>query len=563
MDSLTNEKTIKYIGNLEKDLPIANIPVMLKSKYCSTHIKSDLHGECKYDPGGYFIVKGAEKAILSMEKMADNKVFIFNKKDSTYPDGSIYTAQINSKSNDWSDNLQILTMKNRKDGVIILSTATQLVDIQLFVLMRALGIESDMQIISYITYDLQDNKMLNLLTASMNNCVDDNGVPIRTKTDAINYLIGKLRKNKRISQTSEELALQQRMMQLEKVLRVDLLPHLNEDIPKKIMFLGFMANKLLNVILGRSPLDDRDALQNKRIETPGILLAQLFRQNWRKLLNEIGKNFKKKNQSDELPINVVSQLKPSTIEQGFKTALSTGTWGMNKTKRGVAQSLQRLSWYQGTSYLRRVISPSMDESTAKVTSIRQVNNNQCQLLCCLTGDTEILLSNRIDSKYIKDITNFDEVMTINPFTLKETTSGIYNKFSKMPDKLLKIRTISGRDIKVTLDHKLLVNENGALIWKESQNLNSNDKLIIKHVEKIIELESNKSIDYIIKSESIKDNKYKEILIDKMYINNIISDYKLSIFSRILGYVNSLSGNLIHLHNNDSSISYEYLLIVNF
>ena len=54
---------------------------------------------------------------------------------------------------------------------------------------------------------------------------------------------------------------------------------------------------------------------------------------------------------------------------------------MNKTKKGVAQPLQRLSWPQGISYLRRILSPSMDESTAKVISIRHINNNQTQLLC--------------------------------------------------------------------------------------------------------------------------------------------------------------------------------------
>ena len=36
-----------------------------------------------------------------------------------------------------------------------------------------------------------------------------------------------------------------------------------------------MANKLLNVMLGRNEVDDRDALQNKRVEPPGILLGQL------------------------------------------------------------------------------------------------------------------------------------------------------------------------------------------------------------------------------------------------------------------------------------------------
>ena len=382
VDTLTGEKIIKNIGDIEKETPVANIPIMVKSKYCSTHIKQDLKSECKFDPGGYFIVGGQEKVVMSMEKMVDNKILVFSKKDPSYENGLIYTAQINSRRNDWSDNLQILTIKNRKDGVFTVSTSSQLVDIPLFILMRALGLEADMDIISRITFDLEDTKMLNLVRQSVSFSSDELGNIIRTKEEAIEYLITKLRRNKRISQTDEELAKIQKKMYLEKILRQDLLPHLGEDIPKKIAFIGLMANRLISVMLNRISVDDRDALQNKRVEPPGILLGQLFRQNWKKMLNEIGKLFKKKNQSSDTPINIISHIKPSTIEQGLKTALATGIWGMNKTKKGVAQSLQRLSWVQAISSLRRILSPSMDETTAKVTSIRFVNNNQMNLLCC-------------------------------------------------------------------------------------------------------------------------------------------------------------------------------------
>ena len=381
VDTLTGEKTIKLIGDVEKETPVANIPIMVKSKYCSTHIKQDLKAECKFDPGGYFIVNGAEKVVMSMEKMVDNKILVFSKRDPSFEGGLIYTAQINSRRNDWSDNLQILTIKNRKDGVFTVTTSSQLVDIPIFILMKALGIEADQDIISHITYDLEDTKMLNLIRPSVAFSMDEKGETVKTKEEAIEFLITKLKRNKRISQSDEEVAKIQKKMYLEKILRQDLLPHLGEDMNKKIAFLGFMANRLLNVMLGRTDTDDRDSLHNKRIEPPGILLGQLFRQNWKKMLNEIGKLFKKKNQSDDTPINIVNQIKPSTIEQGLKTALATGIWGMNKTKKGVAQSLQRLSWIQGISALRRVLSPSMDETTAKVTSIRHVNTNSCQMLC--------------------------------------------------------------------------------------------------------------------------------------------------------------------------------------
>jgi len=480
VNAITGEKTVKLIDTVEKETPVANIPVMVKSKYCSTHIKQDLKSECKFDPGGYFIVNGAEKIVMSIEKMVDNKILVFTKKEPSYPDGLIYTAQINSRRNDWSDNLQILTIKNRKDGVLTISTSSQLVDIPLFILMRALGVEADQNIISYMTYDLNDTKMLNLVRPSVAFSTDENGINIRTKEEAIEYLITKLKKNKRISQSDEGLAKIQKKMYLEKILRQDLLPHLGEDITKKIVFLGLMANRLLNVMLGRQDVDDRDALQNKRIEPPGVLLGQLFRQNWKKMLNEIGKHFKKKNQSDEHPINVVGQIKPSTIEQGTKTALATGIWGMNKTKKGVAQSLQRLSWVQGISYLRRVLSPSMDESTAKVTSIRHVNNNQAQMLCCLTGDTKILLPDKISTKNIKDIVNGDLVLTVNPTTLVEEQSEIYNKFSLTPSDLYSIKTSSNCVIKATGDHPFLVNNMSGFNWVNVQDLVIGDYLVVKN-----------------------------------------------------------------------------------
>ena len=438
VDLKTDEKTVNIINELEKDIQIANIPIMIKSKYCSTTIKQDLKGECKYDPGGYFIVNGQEKIVLSMEKMVDNKILIFSKKDLSYEDGLMYTAQINSKKNDYSDNLQILIIKNRKDNVFTVSTSSQLVDIPLFILMRALGLESDKDIISFITYDLNDTKMLNLLRASINNLCDEKNNIIKTQSEAIDFLILRLKRNKRISQTDEEIAKIQKKMLLQKILRQDLLPHLGEDINKKIVFLGLMTHKLLNVILGRLEADDRDSLQNKRIETPGILLGQLFRQNWKKMLSEIGKHFKKKNQSNELPINVIGQIKSSIIEQGLKTALATGYMGgINIKKVGAAQSLLRQSWNHAISYKRRILSPSMDDSTAKLTTIRQVNSNQINLLCCVETPegqkigivkslammssitNQNLSQNSIIINIIKNNKNIKHPYDINPLTMKQ------------------------------------------------------------------------------------------------------------------------------------------------
>ena len=219
--------------------------------------------------------------------MVDNKVLIFSRRDSSYPSGKYFYAHINSRKNDWSDNLQILNIKQKKDGVFTL-ISSQFTDIPIFILFKAMGLETDKDIIANITYDLKDIKLLNLLRPSLTLSTDDDNNIIRTKEEAIEFLITKLKRNKRISQSDEDLAKLQKRVLLEKIIRVDLLPHIENDIPENKVS-GLMMNKLLNVILGRREFDDRDGIMNKRVETPGILIGQLFKQNWKKLLNEVGK----------------------------------------------------------------------------------------------------------------------------------------------------------------------------------------------------------------------------------------------------------------------------------
>ena len=65
---------------LLRGIEIGKIPIMLKSDYCvlkEINYSNEESDECKYDPGGYFIVNGNEKAIVSQEKIADNKLYCF------------------------------------------------------------------------------------------------------------------------------------------------------------------------------------------------------------------------------------------------------------------------------------------------------------------------------------------------------------------------------------------------------------------------------------------------------------------------------------------------------
>lgn len=58
---------------------------MIHSRACYLHKKNreslSTKGECPYDKGGYFIVKGNEKVLVAQEKLINNKVYIFRKNE--------------------------------------------------------------------------------------------------------------------------------------------------------------------------------------------------------------------------------------------------------------------------------------------------------------------------------------------------------------------------------------------------------------------------------------------------------------------------------------------------
>ena len=81
---------------------LGRFPIMLQSKLCILNgldlgVRFNM-GECKNDPGGYFIVDGKEKVIICQEKFADNTLYIRDKVNDIYS----HAAEIRSVSEDAS-----------------------------------------------------------------------------------------------------------------------------------------------------------------------------------------------------------------------------------------------------------------------------------------------------------------------------------------------------------------------------------------------------------------------------------------------------------------------------
>lgn len=375
IDIATDTITTKVVGTPEYEYPICNIPILVRSKYCSLNLlKGHDNTECKYDPGGYFIVNGSEKVVMSMEKMIENRPLVFLKKDSS---AITYNVQVNSKSHR-TDLMQVINIRLKKDNTLNIKVQI-LNEVPVFILMRALGVESDSDIINYCVYDPNDIDMINVIRMSLENSKTEKGdQKIVTQTDAINYLITKLRVVKKYNETDKDIKQQEKRLHLMQLLRENFLPHEEGGLQSKAFYLGHMINRLLHCYLGRVKPDDRDSFINKRVDLPGQLVFDLFKQFYKKMLNECNKFFKKRNPDDDNPLNVINQIKPNIIEQGLKTALLTGAWGK---KKGVAQMVQRLSYLQMLSSLRRINSPTVDASTNKLTAPRHLNSSILGALC--------------------------------------------------------------------------------------------------------------------------------------------------------------------------------------
>ncbi len=264
---------------------------------------------------------------------------VFTKKDQN---SLVYYVQVNSRiPTNFVGNVQSFAIKIKKDNSIVLSVP-QFKEISIFTLMRALGIETDEDIIDSILDVKKEKAMLNQLLISMNT----QGTVTMTREEAIETLMSNMRSTKTYTDTDPEIRMQQKRKHLMKILTQFVLPHVTSgtnnpetDMIYKAHYIGYMIHKLLKCYLKDSKeveeyrgCDDRDSMINKRIELSGVLLGTLFDQFFKKMLNECNKTFKSKNVDDKKPPNIVPHIKPNPIEQGLRQALSTGAFGSQSRK---------------------------------------------------------------------------------------------------------------------------------------------------------------------------------------------------------------------------------------
>jgi len=366
MSPVTIDFTIYRNGipqNPEKGVQVGSLPIMTRSARCNLHpnhlvkdgvlnpshseedrkIAHDLwrkRGEDPLDPGGYFIINGTERVLISMEDLAPNRVTIeINKRYAKKTE----VAKIFSQKEGVR---KPLTVEKRRDGMLMVKISTAgTTPIPVVLLMRALGIEKDQDVFQAIAGPTQTFKYI---VANINEVKDNDEYDVENVEESHQWL------EKKFAAGQQKEYREARVQQL---LDREVLPHLGdapEDRKKKAIFIGRIVRQVLEMALDDKPPNDKDHYANKRVRLAGDLFEDLFRVS----MNQLARDLKyqlERHHNRKRDLKITSCLRPDVLTSKILHALATGNWVGGRS--GVSQLLDRTTYLAALSHLRRVTSP--------------------------------------------------------------------------------------------------------------------------------------------------------------------------------------------------------------
>ncbi len=400
-------------GNPEKcekifeKIKIGSIPIMLHSDICvlnnqKNNVLQEM-GECPFDQGGYFIISGKEKVLLSQERTTTNRLFVTKSKDEKYSleavirctsdknnlfpktiNFGILNDNVRIKCNsiyeneifiDKTDGKEKKRKRSCRANAIVLTSPNIDTIIPLFVMFRALGIESDKSILEHIVGNIDDINNSSLLIFLRHSLID--GSMFYKQSECLEYL-------SHYTKYSDPDYIRY-------ILTNDFLPNVGTDFKSKALFLGYLVKNLVKTKLGLLNESNRDNYIHKRIDLSGRLLTNIFRDFYNQLRNNIRGNIDSiynyqsfANHGDIKNIINNNNLKKifdhEFIEKGMINSLK-GQWGVEKKPEdsGIPQDLGRLSYLDYVSHVRRINTP-MDRAL-KLVEPHRLSASQFGYMC--------------------------------------------------------------------------------------------------------------------------------------------------------------------------------------
>lgn len=322
--------------DVEQDIKrtyIGELPIMLKSNLCWLNGKTEEEliemGEDPMDFGGYFVINGSEKALMTQEVLASDRVMISERS------GDISSEVISTKGA-FKGRVRI---GRRKDGLLSVTFPSSPRKLNLFVLLKALGLGSLKEISNAFgeSVEIQNDILLN-----WQNC------EIKTEEEAIDK-IGKY--------VAPGQVIDYRLKRAQEVIDAFLLPHIGQEKENRLAkayYLGMMATKAIERFHNLRGEDDKDHYGNKRLELSGKLMEHLFRYAFKYFIKDLRFQIDR-TITRRRKLNIATVVRPGAITERIRFAMSTGNWIGRAT--GVSKFMDRVNYLSPLTDLRKVKSP--------------------------------------------------------------------------------------------------------------------------------------------------------------------------------------------------------------
>lgn len=396
VETIVRRRTLPHVH-------VGKIPVMVGSTYCLLHDTPEKTprelGECEADVGGYFIIQGGERIIISQERMSENVPFVFRNSKARGKEVEVIDVKSIGPDNEGAPkSLSVKVVQQAKGSIapehIIVTCPRIKAEIPLFIMLRALGLGSDRDIIELICGSVEESPYMMIFQE----CIEA-ASGVTTQAAAHDWLAANIGSGggsrESYSANTLQSAKPPRTATVKEILAEECLPHIggSDMLYEKACYIAFITKKVLDVFTGVIPHDDRDAYPNKKVELPGNLMGNLFRYLFgtkvvkdmkTSLTKEIHNGFWKSSGKIEdiiNPSNIYKILKSTIVTIGMKSSLATGNFNGGKMgiKQGISQVMNRLTYLSGISHLRRVSTPI--EKTGKLLAPRKLHNTQWGFVC--------------------------------------------------------------------------------------------------------------------------------------------------------------------------------------
>lgn len=398
----------------ENNLLISMIPIPVKSVLCNTYNKTieslvELQ-EDPFDIGGYFIIKGNEWVINSIESTTYNVPKIFKNK-SLEKRGEFARLEIISKPGDAFENntfLKIRLLTNYQLVCVIARAPFDTLQIPFFLLFRILGWGTDKQIVDWIvhSYSTEISKyIIDKLNRSFNakyNKMPDNILSMYKIDDILKIVSTKIQGNYYHSKYEKDPIKKISDHFMKTGIDNYLLPHIGSNDKfrhEKAIYLAYLIRQLFLVNMGVLKSSDRDSYRNKRAHSTGIAYAKSFKTQFHLVIVQpIKKQFQKDCKSTSFDrINLKQTLRAAINSTDFERALSqaitTGSKGQIRLKMGIklvnrliSQQLHRKSELNVISTMRQVNTPNASKSSkqsSRAKNMRKVHPSYVGYICSI------------------------------------------------------------------------------------------------------------------------------------------------------------------------------------